>query len=196
MSAQSYFETMGRDPVLRHLWSLAVEQHYYLVWPLVMVGVLRHFRLRTLTVLALLLAVASTWEMARVYEADAVAANFTYLATHTHAMGLFVGSALGCLAFRFGWMHVQPPAVPGAIRVLLPWAGAASLAALGAMVVQWHAATPTLFEGGFLLASLLGAVAITSAVMASLFAFHAACSASLASGTSFSCVPAKNACMR
>ena len=36
-SNQSYFEALGRPPLLRHLWSLAVEEQWYLLWPLVFV---------------------------------------------------------------------------------------------------------------------------------------------------------------
>lgn len=171
-SDQPYFEMMGREPVLRHLWSLAVEQHYYLLWPFLMVLVLRFFRLRFLTALALALAAASTFEMARLYDAGTVNPNFTYLATHTHSMGLFIGSALGCVAHRTGWLHSGTALpLPRSVRFLrpvlsflLPLAGASALAALGAMVYGWNAATPRLFTGGFLIAAMLGAVAITSAV--------------------------------
>jgi peptidoglycan/LPS O-acetylase OafA/YrhL len=40
-SDQSYFEALGRPPLLRHLWSLAVEEQWYLIWPLVFVALLR-----------------------------------------------------------------------------------------------------------------------------------------------------------
>lgn len=164
-SVQSYFETMGRDPVLRHLWSLSVEQHYYLLWPALMVVLLRWRGLGLVAFVAVLLAAASTAEMARLYTADPLAANFTYLATHTHAMGLLAGSALGVLAQRRGWLVAAEVGHQGrGVRALSATAGLLALAGLGAMVHAWHAATPALYMGGFLLASLLAAAAIASAV--------------------------------
>ncbi|HEY0070789.1 MAG TPA: acyltransferase, partial [Chloroflexia bacterium] len=41
---QSYFETMGRPSLLQHLWSLAVEEQFYLLWPLLFVGGMRFLR--------------------------------------------------------------------------------------------------------------------------------------------------------
>ena len=37
----SYFEAMGRPPMLQHLWSLAVEEQFYLLWPLILVFLYR-----------------------------------------------------------------------------------------------------------------------------------------------------------
>jgi len=40
-SHKSYFESAGRPSLLRHLWSLAVEEQFYLLWPLLFVILMR-----------------------------------------------------------------------------------------------------------------------------------------------------------
>src|ERR671911_1471685 len=37
---ESYFEAVGRPSLLQHLWSLAVEEQFYLIWPMVLAGAL------------------------------------------------------------------------------------------------------------------------------------------------------------
>jgi len=39
-SGQSYFESAGRPSLLRHLWSLAVEEQFYLLWPLLLLDLI------------------------------------------------------------------------------------------------------------------------------------------------------------
>ena len=41
---QDYFESIGRPPLLQHTWSLAVEAQFYLIWPLVLLFILKYTR--------------------------------------------------------------------------------------------------------------------------------------------------------
>jgi len=171
---------------LRHLWSLAVEEQFYLVWPLVMVALMRLGRRRLpeisrwLVVAALLIAVITgllyhpgqlgTPEVAPeafwsvgghpVSKMDAL-----YLSTFTRATGLLLGAALAMIwrpvAVMRGPMRGKGP--------LLDVLAVLGLGALGALAWFLHVqvdghADPWLFRGGFLatdFATLLVIVAVT-----------------------------------
>jgi peptidoglycan/LPS O-acetylase OafA/YrhL len=100
LGQESYFEAVGRPSLLQHLWSLAVEEQFYLIWPPVLalglaVGATRLRRRRTLTV-ALAGAAASAVAMALLYQPD-VDPSRIYYGTDTRATGLLCGAALAFL---------------------------------------------------------------------------------------------------
>src|SRR4051794_37398819 len=70
VSQQSYFALVERPPVFQHLWSLAIEEQFYLLWPLILLGLLRLFRGRHLPVagVATLGAIASLAWMAYLFQ--------------------------------------------------------------------------------------------------------------------------------
>jgi peptidoglycan/LPS O-acetylase OafA/YrhL len=155
----SYFDTFGRPPLLRHLWSLAVEEQFYIVFPILMAGLLRVFGRRRgpIAAAALVGALASTIEMAWLFVPGEDPSR-VYYGTDTRASGLLVGVALGAL-----WPADELPYDPRQ-RAVLDRVGVASLAALAAMMLLFHEDSTLLFQGGFLLVSLAAAVAIAVAV--------------------------------
>ena len=98
LHGQSYFEATGRPPMLQHLWSLAVEEQFYLVWPLLLFGLWRLGRVRGVrigaAVGALLSTALMTWVAVRDGMPDIVDASRVYFGTDTHAMTLLVGAVL------------------------------------------------------------------------------------------------------
>ncbi|TGJ97351.1 acetyltransferase, partial [Actinotalea fermentans ATCC 43279 = JCM 9966 = DSM 3133] len=88
--------------IFANLWSLAVEEQFYLVWPLVVVGVLalRITRRRAL-VLAGVLAVVSAVAMAVLYSPGTDPTR-VYFGTDTHLFGLMIGAFLAFWHLRTG----------------------------------------------------------------------------------------------
>jgi len=94
---QDYFEAIGRPPLLQHTWSLAVEAQFYLVWPLVLLFVLRYFGKKNISFVALAIALASGIALflySVQIDIKESAVSHVYFGTDTHSIGLFLGAAL------------------------------------------------------------------------------------------------------
>jgi peptidoglycan/LPS O-acetylase OafA/YrhL len=109
---QPYFESFGRPSLLRHLWSLAVEEQYYIVWPLVLAGGLKLLRPRFTLAATLAGAVASAALMAALFQPGDDNSRI-YYGTDTRATGLLIGSALA-----FVWVPGRLPSLVARSRVL------------------------------------------------------------------------------
>ncbi|MBV9356713.1 MAG: acyltransferase [Chloroflexi bacterium] len=144
----SYFESVGRPPLLRHLWSLAVEEQFYLVWPpLLFLGLrLGRGNPRPLVATVLGTAIGSCLLMALLYQPDTDPSR-VYYGTDTRASGPLLGAALA-LVWRPGasW-HTR---FPRAVEL----AGLLALVALGVAALRLSEFDPRLYRGGFLVVDL------------------------------------------
>ena len=95
---QDYFESSGRPPLLQHTWSLAVEAQFYLLWPLILLVVLKYFGKKVIPAAALIIAAISGIALMLVsFQLDATNSSkvsHIYFGTDTHSIGLFLGAAL------------------------------------------------------------------------------------------------------
>jgi peptidoglycan/LPS O-acetylase OafA/YrhL len=149
----SYAALMKPPSPLLHLWSLGIEEQFYVFWPLLVVGALHLARGRIGAVMALAGggAVASAALMAAWFDPAADPLRL-YYGTDTRAQAFLVG-ALAMLGSR----HLDR----GSVRRVLRPLGVPALAALiAAFVVGWSA--PALYRGGFLLFAALSAIAVVA----------------------------------
>jgi peptidoglycan/LPS O-acetylase OafA/YrhL len=168
LAGQNYFTRYLAPSPLLHTWSLAVEEQFYLVWPLVALFVLRHFGRRGVGWTAGLLAAGSATVSAVLY-LNGASVNRLYYGTDTRAQSIMVGAVIAVLV-PMARDHMTRDRAPyleahrGASRLV------GVIGAVGAVALAYclHAVQGTgafLYEGGFLLVSLSTA-AIVAAVVA------------------------------
>ena len=160
-SEQSYFENFGHPPLLQHLWSLAVEEQFYILWPITLQILLRQVNVRILGWVCLALAMVSTGWMAVIFQLglDLNDPSRAYLGTDTHAMGLFLGAMLAC--FWNPWLS-RPQAIADWVKKWQLVLVSLSLLLLIVMATLWHEGHPLLFRGGFFLTGLCTLLLIVS----------------------------------
>ncbi len=163
---QGYFAQAAAPSPLLHTWSLAVEEQYYLIWPLVALFVVRRWGIRALAVTAGLAAVASATLMGALYVAG-TSVDRLYYGTDTRAQALLVGSLLGAIGSHGGESFSILPkrwtSTPWRRRmwVTVGVCGAAYL------VWAWHALEgqdPFLYRGGFFVVALAAGAVIVACV--------------------------------
>jgi len=171
LADQSYFEFTGRPALLQHLWSLAVEEQFYLVWPAVVVIAMATGRRRVRRI-ELVLAVASTVWMAWLSLRSGFPVpndpSRVYYGTDTHAMGLLVGAALATVWAPWrrwspgaSWLSRSPIPQRGA-AVVIDAAGLLGLIGVGWFFLRVGEFSDFLFRGGFLVLALLTALGLAA----------------------------------
>ena len=158
-SHQSYFTQFSTPSPLTHTWSLAIEEQFYLLWPLVIVALVRLSPRRWRRVglgLCVAGAGASMLAMAVLYR-PGVDPSRIYYGTDTRAFDLLVGAALAFVA------AARPQPGPRA-RAALHRVSPVALVALGALwaTAGTSAGLPRswMFEGAFLGCAVLAGLVI------------------------------------
>jgi peptidoglycan/LPS O-acetylase OafA/YrhL len=161
VAGQSYWDPSPSP--FRHAWSLAIEEQYYVLWPLavtvLVAWTIRRSRSGTRTVGAVagLLAVAGAgWHVALAHRIPVADLSRVYLGTDTRVVALLVGCALGCS--RWGVVGASTTAGPSRALRGASFVAGGALLVLGATV---HVSDPQFFRaGGFVIVALLAAVVV------------------------------------
>jgi peptidoglycan/LPS O-acetylase OafA/YrhL len=168
VSASNFYEMESPTTIVtpyQHTWSLAVEEQFYLVWPLVVAGVLLIMRrsgrgssascAKALMVVAVAGAALSQWLMMSLHH-GAKTVPRVYYSTDTRMAPILLGAALACLTTAYGFVR-------GWGRVLLEGA-----ALLGVVAIIWsfifvtRSANST-FEGGYVAFILIATIFVAAA---------------------------------
>jgi len=148
---QSYFASFGLSP-LRHAWSLAIEEQFYLIWPVVFAVLFRLFRgdRRKLGVVLVLATIASALWMRHLSLGD-VDLSRAYFGTDTRGQGLLVGALMALVLWR---ERFDSPKA----KEFAAWFGTVALVGLVVMMFAFHDNSRSVYtNGGFVL------IAVTSA---------------------------------
>jgi peptidoglycan/LPS O-acetylase OafA/YrhL len=159
---QDYFEAIGRPPLLQHTWSLAVESQFYLIWPVLLLLILKRFGKKVIPLAALVIALFSGTALFLVsLQLDASSSvSHVYFGTDTHSIGLFLGAALAV-----SWIPQNfKSEVSNKAQNFIDFIGVFGLVGILGSFLLIDASSPTAYKIAFPLAAIFGAAIITSIV--------------------------------
>jgi peptidoglycan/LPS O-acetylase OafA/YrhL len=153
LANHSYFVRMGNPSLLQHLWSLAVEEQFYLIWPLLLVPGLVLVGRKRLPMLVIVAIAGSATLMWMLYNPQGDPSR-VYYGTDTRAFLLLMGILLALV-----WPVIERwrRAVP-----VLELFGVAALVGTVLLFRQMQDFDPTLYRGGDLAAAFCFAVLIAA----------------------------------
>ena len=159
----SYFTSWGNS-LLQHLWSLSVEEQFYLIWPVMAFILLKWRGRKAVFVTALVLSVASTAWMFHVVTSQGLLQpgadpSRAYFGTDTHVMGLLLGAAMA-IVWRPG--RLKQTLNAGA-AMSVTFIGFAALAAIIWIFIGVPESAHWLYQGGFLAISFIVCLLIAGA---------------------------------
>jgi peptidoglycan/LPS O-acetylase OafA/YrhL len=161
---QDYFETIGRPPLLQHTWSLAVELQFYLIWPIILLTVLKYFGKKNIARIALIIAIISGTILFLVSlqldQANSAKVSHIYFGTDTHSLGLFLGSALAV-----SWIPQNLSAnITRRAQDVIDGIGVVGLLGLISIFLFIDESNASLYQIAFPLAGIFGCLVIISLV--------------------------------
>ena len=159
---QDYFEAIGRPPLLQHTWSLAVESQFYLIWPVLLLIILKRFGKKVIPIAALAIALVSGAALFLVsLQLDASSSvSHVYFGTDTHSIGLFLGAALAV-----SWIPQNfKSEVSNKAQNFIDFIGVFGLVGILGSFLLIDESSPTAYKIAFPLAAIFGAAIITSIV--------------------------------
>ena len=158
LTGQGYFDHFAPASPVRMTWSLAVEEQYYLIWPLVVILLIAKRRSISRWAYGL---VGVAFFATLVQSLAGVWTDRLYYGTDTRAIPLLLGSAIGA------WYARRPQDAVLSRRATSTWqlAGFAGAAGVGYAFTAVHGSSQVLYRGGFVLvaaavAALMAAVAL------------------------------------
>ncbi|MBS9366139.1 acetyltransferase [Listeria welshimeri] len=154
----SYFDSFGMPSPLKNLWSLAIEEQFYLIWPVFLLVFLRWVKnpkllLKIVIGLGLLSAIWMT-----ILYVPGTDPSRVYYGTDTRLFDLLSGCAL---AFVWPFNRLSPN-IPKRSKAALNIAGTISILfffLITALVSEYQ---PFLYRGGLLFVAIMGVVMIAT----------------------------------
>ena len=153
----SYWDLFRAPSPLEHTWSLAIEEQFYLLWPIVVVGLLAWGRAPRRVLIAALVGIVASFATMLVLYRPGSNPQRVYLGTDTRASSILIGAALAALVATRGWTARRES------RVVLEGVGVVSLGFLGWAWLRLSGTTPAVYQGLLLACSLAGGLLIAAA---------------------------------
>lgn len=165
----SYSDIQGGQSLVQHFWSLAIEEQFYVLWPLLAAAALAFWARRGLTIITALLIAVSVCCCILMWNVFDSSTDTIYFSTQTRAAEILIGAALA-LVLPLGDRRQISQRNSRALRVLAPIAGLILLV----LWVTTSQSSAWLYNAGFAVHALLAALIIAAVVIGGTLCDHLA----------------------